>query len=1051
MAIYHLSIKAVSRAGGRSATAAAAYRAACLIADERTGVIHDYQRRSGVAASFIVAPDGAAWAQDRAALWNAVEAAERRKDAKVAREYQVALPHELTPEERAGLVRDFAERLCARYGVAVDVAIHAPGREGDERNWHAHILTTTRVVTADGLGAKTRVLDVATTARGEVEALRAIWEERANEHLAKAGHAVAIDRRSHLDRGIGLAPTEHVGVHASQMQRRGKAGVDRVALDAETAARNADLIARRPEEVLRILTDEKAVFSRQDVARALHRYGVDEPDAFQAALARVMAADALVKLPGGERNGDERFTTKAMLAIETGMAESADRLLADRSYSVGTASVEAALSRRPELAEEQRAAVRHVTGPERIASVIGLAGAGKSTMLGTAREAWEAAGYRVHGAALAGKAAEGLEASSGIPSRTLASWQLAWTNERHPLGTGDILVIDEAGMVSSRQLAQFVQTVERSGAKLVLVGDPEQLQPIGPGAGFRVLSERTGFLELEAIRRQRTAWQRQASVALGTRETRAGLEAYREHGAIRFTADGASARERLVADYLADLTARPEASRIALAHTRADVRALNDAIRDRLRAAGELTDEVGFATGGAGRLSFAAGDRLVFLRNDRGLGVKNGSLGTVTDAAEGWLSVALDDGRAVTIAQGAYDAVDHGYATTIHKSQGATVDRSFVLASSGMDRHLAYVALTRHRDEVGLYAGQDAFPDFAALVGRLGRGRLKASVLDYLGEPRDGGEPRAEVAASEARRPDDQPASPQAAEAGGSATIVAPLKPFLAAVPYDEAAIDAVLESRVDPQRHLKAELDMLRYEIRLAVKDPLSLYKAIYAQLRTPGEGYRDRIDDLLTDPEAYGGLRGRKGWFVPKAEKEERARAEASYRELRRSAIDLKNMFSFMADKMRPEEERYRWRITVEVPGLSPAAAAALITIARTPGTDPRAFDAVVAKAVATSEQRAEIEAFASAVARRFGASGAIGHTAEKGLGLGQWLTREEREILSGGGFVATYLKEGSLDHLIARVLRRELDQRLDVQPQQTLEQRRDLDRRRDLGLTL
>ncbi len=215
--------------------------------------------------------------------------------------------------------------------------------------------------------------------------------------------------------------------------------------------------------MLRILTDEKAVFSRQDIARALHRYGVDEPDAFQAALARVMAADALVTLPGGERNGDESFTTTVMLAIETGMAESADRLLADRSSSVGMASVEGALSRRPELAEEQRAAVRHVTGPERIASVIGLAGAGKSTMLGTAREAWEAAGYRVHGAALAGKAAEGLEASSGIPSRTLASWQSAWAHERHPLGTGDILVIDEAGMVSSRQLAQFVQTVERSG------------------------------------------------------------------------------------------------------------------------------------------------------------------------------------------------------------------------------------------------------------------------------------------------------------------------------------------------------------------------------------------------------------------------------------------------------------------------------------------------------------------------------------------------------------------------------------------------------------
>ncbi len=130
-----------------------------------------------------------------------------------------------------------------------------------------------------------------------------------------------------------------------------------------------------------------------------------------------------------------------------------------------------------------------------------------------------------------------------------------------------------------------------------------------------------------------------------------------------------------------------------------------------------------------------------------------------------------------------------------------------------------------------------------------------------------------------------------------------------------------------------------------------------------------------------------------------------------------------------------------------MSPAAAAAALTeIARTSLSNPRAFDAVVAKAVATSEQRAEIEAFASSVARRFGATGAIGHAAHKGLGPAQWLTSEEREILSGGGFVASYLKEGSLDHLIATVLRRELDQRVDVQPQQTLEQRKELDRDRD-----
>lgn len=767
MAIYHLSIKAVSRAGGRSATAAAAYRAACLIADERTGVVHDYQRRTGVAASFIVAPDGAAWAQDRAALWNAVEAAERRKDAKVAREYQVALPHELTPEERAGLVRDFAERLCARYGVAADVAIHAPGREGDERNWHAHILTTTRAVTADGLGAKTRVLDVATTARGEVEALRAIWEERANEHLAKAGHAVAIDRRSHLDRGIELAPTEHVGVHASQMQRRGKPGVDRVALDAKTAARNAELIARRPEEVLRILTDEKAVFSRQDIARALHRALNDDAAAFQNAFAAVMASPALVTLqpestdPLTGEVGAARFTTHEMLALETGLAQAAGRMQVSYRYRVEPGHVAEAIAAQDAairastgeasagLSPEQREAIQHITGPERIAAVVGFAGAGKSTMLAAARAAWEAQGYRVHGAALAGKAAEGLEASSGIASRTLASWDLGWRNERGLLGSGDVLVIDEAGMVGSRQLARFVAEAEARGAKLVLVGDHEQLQAIGAGAPFRAIAERIGHAELSDIRRQREPWQRVASVAFASHRTGEGLRAYREAGAMSFAPDRAGAEAAIVRDYLVDRERRPTGSRVVLAHRRADVRALNDSIRAALQqrgalAQGEEAGERAFSTND-GERRFAPGDRLVFLENDRALGVKNGMLGTVEAVAAGRIVVRLDgaEERRVEVAAGAYQALDHGYATTIHKSQGATVDRSFVLASATMDRHLTYVAMTRHREAVELYIDESEFCDwephrrgrreaaYAALEARLTRSGAKETVLDY--------------------------------------------------------------------------------------------------------------------------------------------------------------------------------------------------------------------------------------------------------------------------------------------------------------------------------
>ena len=160
MATYHLSAKTISRSHGRSATAAAAYRSGARIIDERTGLIHDYQRRRGVEASLLILPDGAPdWASDRARLWNAAEWAETRKNSTVAREFEIALPAELDAEQRQRLAADFARELVLRHGCAVDVAIHRPGRAGDSRNHHAHILLTTRRLTAAGFGAKTRELD----------------------------------------------------------------------------------------------------------------------------------------------------------------------------------------------------------------------------------------------------------------------------------------------------------------------------------------------------------------------------------------------------------------------------------------------------------------------------------------------------------------------------------------------------------------------------------------------------------------------------------------------------------------------------------------------------------------------------------------------------------------------------------------------------------------------------------------------------------------------------------------------------------------------------
>jgi ATP-dependent exoDNAse (exonuclease V) alpha subunit len=234
MAIYHLSVKPVSRGVGRSSTAASAYRAAARVADERTGETFDYTRKRGVEHAEIVLPSAAAseaeWARDRQRLWNAAERAENRKDARVAREYEVALPYELNATQRLGLVRAFAQELADRHGCAVDVAVHAPHREGDTRNHHAHLLTTTRAVATAGLGTKTdielkdadRARKGLGPARGEVTAIRERWATLVNEHLAQHGHAARIDHRSLDAQGLDRAPTQHKGPAVTAIERRGE-------------------------------------------------------------------------------------------------------------------------------------------------------------------------------------------------------------------------------------------------------------------------------------------------------------------------------------------------------------------------------------------------------------------------------------------------------------------------------------------------------------------------------------------------------------------------------------------------------------------------------------------------------------------------------------------------------------------------------------------------------------------------------------------------------------------------------------------------------------
>jgi ATP-dependent exoDNAse (exonuclease V) alpha subunit len=219
LAIYHLSVKCMSRSRGQSATAAAAYRSAEKIRDERTGEIHDYGRKGGVLHRELVLPqESPAWARQRERLWNTAEVAETRKNSTVAREFEIALPSELKASERARLAVDFARAISTKHRCAVDVSVHKPGRGGDTRNHHAHLLCTTRRLGANGFTEKTRELDDAKT--GEVVYWRERWAALTNERLKERGVESRIDHRTLEAQGIDRVPTVHKGPLLTALERK---------------------------------------------------------------------------------------------------------------------------------------------------------------------------------------------------------------------------------------------------------------------------------------------------------------------------------------------------------------------------------------------------------------------------------------------------------------------------------------------------------------------------------------------------------------------------------------------------------------------------------------------------------------------------------------------------------------------------------------------------------------------------------------------------------------------------------------------------------------
>lgn len=315
----------MSRAKGHSAVAAAAYRSGSKLVDERTGEVFDYTRKGGVTSAEIVTPEGVP-IPERSALWNGAEAAENRKDSRVAREWLAALPHELDEVDRKALAHEMAKTIADRYGVPVDVCIHAPDKGGDDRNYHVHMLAATRVIEQDGSLGKKSVIELANkdrkkegikgTSQGDITELRAQWESLTNRALERAGVTARIDHRSYAEQGIGLTPTKHVGRDATAMERRGMEA-DRIDIHNADRKKQAEEITARPEIIIEKITAKQTVFTKRDIAQELNRY-IDDADKFQELLVKLEQSPLLVEMEPEKDQSPAKFSSREMVVYDAG-------------------------------------------------------------------------------------------------------------------------------------------------------------------------------------------------------------------------------------------------------------------------------------------------------------------------------------------------------------------------------------------------------------------------------------------------------------------------------------------------------------------------------------------------------------------------------------------------------------------------------------------------------------------------------------------------------------------------------------------------------------
>ncbi len=735
MAIQFARIEIVGRSSGGNACCKGAYNARAIVKDNKTNITYNFKHKGDNVYHTVLLPE---YADKRfasvAEFMNEVEHCEKRKDSQLLKDIVLALPDdkELTLQDRINITHLLIEkRAWVKEGLGVQVDIHEP--HDGEKNWHAHLLVTTRRFTEDGQSFGLKATDLnpefkkvggKSFAIPEAEQIHEDLRDIINDYFKMLGLENRVDAISQLGQ-------EHVG------PVRMRSVLNKAVLrNEERREANIEQL-NSAEALLERVVANKSVFTANDIKRELKC--INDSDRRNVLLNEALGHSSIVYLSDHNGNDTGLVTTKEVRAEEqkilrlAGYVANGENVIATMSNSGKGNSNNSLLSQinsSLNLTQEQTDALKYLLQNDNGVRILeGRAGTGKSHVLGKVCSISESMGVNVIGIAPTHKARTELSKVGYEQNDTVKGMLFKLHNGRFSLPKNSLIVVDEAGMVANSDYQELVRIAATRKCNVILAGDSRQLSSVSRGGMFEVLADKFGSCEIANIQRQNENWGREVAMCLSRGDARTGLSILQQEGRIEWGLDAQESMRDLLGDWQNSLI--PLADKIIIAVENKNVDALNAGARQYLKASGYL---VGDEYSIAGR-EFMRGDRVLITQTDKNLGVTNGDIGTIEYANSNKFVFSIGSGKDAKYVEfdpNTYSGFRHGYATTVFKAQGASIKDVYVFHDGFSGMRNSYVALSRHVEELKLYANEKATGGMDSLVKQMSHKLDKGSSLAYL-------------------------------------------------------------------------------------------------------------------------------------------------------------------------------------------------------------------------------------------------------------------------------------------------------------------------------